>query len=192
MASIRIRNEMVGSMTSLLIWNGRIPPRNHAKSQHLWLCCAMVGEKEMMLSVSIWRFHEGNYYISLHRAWHGRVRERSFQPLTKNRLWIRSLTPLSVIINVLFCIVMYCQWQLVEVSLKRHLWRAIFKKSAITAGCCTIFYGTRYKLQFFTGVSQFFFILMRLFFKKHALSFIYKLSFWSVMQIFGNVYIESS
>ena len=87
----------------------------------------------------------------------GALEKDHFSPSQKNRLWIRSLTPLSVIINVLFCIVMYCQWQLVEVSLKRHLWRAIFKKSAITAGCCTIFYGTRYKLQFFTGVSQFFY-----------------------------------
>ena len=101
-------------------------------------CCAMAGEKEMMLSVSKWRFHEGNYHISLHQAWHGRVRERSFQPPQKKLFWIISLTPLFVIINVLYCIVMYCQWQLAKVSLMRHLRRTIFKKSAITAWCHSI------------------------------------------------------
>ena len=70
----------------------------------------------------------------------GELEKHHFSPPQKKRFWIRSLTRLSVIINVLYCIVMYCQCQLAEVFLMRHLWRAIFKKSAITAWCCSIYH----------------------------------------------------
>ena len=63
-------------------------------------------------------------------------KDHSCPPAKKK--WIldsKCFTQLSVVINVLYCIVMYCQWQLEEVSSMRHLWRAIFKKLAMTAWC---------------------------------------------------------
>ena len=106
----------------------------------------------------------------------GALEKDHFSPPQKNRLWIRSLTPLSVIINVLYCIVMYCQWQLAEVSLMRHLWRAIFLNFQ-EIGDDRMLLEVRDINYSILPVYHSSFIPMRLFFKKYVCSFIYKLSF---------------